>query len=207
MSRTTTTRLILVRHGEVDARWRGTLYGRLDVELSERGLAQSRRIAEVLKDRAIDAVVSSGLARAEAAAAALRRDRPHLERIDDERFLELDRGDWAGRPIEEIRRDDPERYEEWVSRRGAVRAPGGEDPEDVARRTVPAFADWAGRAAGGTVAICAHLWVVRSALAHALAVPMARSSQLGWPPGGLCELDWPADPTSEAVPAVVQLGA
>lgn len=206
MTRPRTTRLILARHGEVDERWRGTIYGRLDVELSDRGREQSERIASSLGHVDLDHVVSSGLQRAEAAAAALRASRPELGRTDDPRFLELDRGDWAGRTLDDIRAADPEGFAEWERLRGAVRAPNGESPADVARRTVPAFQDWATRAAGGAVAIVAHLWVVRSAAAFALGLPMARCARIGCPPGGIIELDWPVEPAGGA-PRLIRLGA
>ncbi len=215
-----TTRLILARHGEVDERWRGTIYGRLDVELSAKGLEQSSRMADALAERVIDRVVSSGLQRAEAAAALIRAGREGLVRTDDERFLELDRGAWAGRRIDELAESDPDGLRRWQAARGACQAPGGESPEDVAVRTIPAFADWAERGAGGTIVIVAHLWVVRSAVAWALGLPMDRSPQIGWPPGGVCELDWPvrsgpAEPglagpdragPDRARPRLVQLG-
>jgi len=205
-----TTRLILARHGEVDERWRGTIYGRLDVELSAKGLGQSRRMAEALADRRIDRVVSSGLQRAEAAAAQIRASRNGLERIDDERFLELDRGDWAGRRIDEIKATDPEGFRRWQAARGAIQAPGGEAPAAVGLRTVPAFADWATRGDGGTIVIVAHLWVVRSAVAWALGLPMDSSPRIGWPPGGVCELDWPVSSgegkPGEDRPRLVRLG-
>lgn len=201
-----TARVILARHGEVEARHRGTIYGRLDVPLSERGLEQSERVAEAVRDVQLDAVVSSGLQRAEAAAALVRASHPHLRRVDDERFLELDRGDWASREIAELRETDHEAYRAWIDSRGAVQAPGGESPAELARRTEPAFRDWAERTAGGAVMIVAHLWVVRSAVASALGLPMERSPQLGLPPGGLVELSWPTEDRS-ARPRLVTFGA
>ena len=82
---------------------------------------------------------------------------------------------------------------------------GGESPAALAARTRPAFEELARRFEGGTVAVVAHLWVVRSALAAALGLPMSRSSQLGLPPGGICELAWPSAPG--ASPRLVRLGA
>lgn len=187
------TRLLVARHGEVHGRWRRSVYGRLDVELSDVGLEQSRRLGEELAGLHLDAVVSSGLQRAEAAAAAVRARRPAgtLERQDDPRFLELDRGDWAGRTVDELEREDPAAYASWMAERGAVRAPGGESPSDVAQRVLPAFDDWADRHPGGSVLVVAHLWVVRSAVAAALGVPMHRSGSLMLPPGGICSFLWP----------------
>lgn len=198
--------LYLARHGEVDARWRGTVYGRLDVPLSERGLEQSSLMAGALRDVPLAFVVSSGLARAEFAAGLVRSGRTDLDAAVDPRFVEMDRGAWAGRTIEDLRREDPEAIERWTARAGAVQAPGGESPADVQARTLPAFEDWARRARAsreGAGLVVAHLWVVRSAVAHALGVPMDRSGSLGLPPGGVVELRWPA----AGPPELVRFGA
>ncbi|QDV07358.1 Phosphoserine phosphatase 1 [Planctomycetes bacterium Poly30] len=198
------TRMLIARHGEVDEHWRRTVYGRLDVELSSVGLEQSRRLGEELSETPIDAVVSSGLRRAEAAAAQVRSRRPgpDLGRVDDERFVEMDRGVWAGRTVDDLEANEPDAYARWMACRGAVQAPGGESPDDVAARVLPAYGDWARRFPGGTVLVVAHLWVVRSAVAAALGVPMERSGQLSLPPGGICDFLWPvsigdSDPSSE----------
>ena len=201
-------RLLLVRHGEVEERWRGTIYGRLDVPLSERGLLQSRLVAEALAAERLDAVVSSGLQRAEAAAAFLRAARSGLERRDDPRLTELDRGLWAGRRIEDLSREEPAAMARWRASRGAMQAPGGEAPEDLAARTRPVFDGLADRYSGGTVAVVAHLWVVRSALTACLGLPMAASARIGLPPGGLCELAWPsAEGRVRRAPRLIRLGA
>ena len=199
----TSTRLLVARHGEVHRRWRRSVYGRMDVELSGMGLEQSRRLGVELAGVPLDAVVSSGLQRAEAAAAQVRAHQPagSLARVDDSRFVELDRGDWAGRTVDELERDEPEAYASWITQRGAIRAPGGESPSDVAQRVLPAFDDWAAAHPGGSVLVVAHLWVVRSAVAAALGLPMERSGSLALPPGGICSFLWPVqvglDPNSD----------
>ena len=208
-----TTTLLLARHGEVDAAWRGTVYGRLDVPLSELGLRQSALVAEALGSRSLDAVVSSGLRRAEAAAALvraalIRAGQPALDREDHGGLLELDRGDWAGRKIAELAREEPAAMDAWRAARGAVAAPGGEDPSELALRVRRALDELAGRHPGGTVAVVAHLWVVRAAVTCALGLEMKRSGRIGLPPGGLCELEWPVEGVAAGRrPRLVRLGA
>ena len=199
------TRVLLARHGEVDARHRGTVYGRLDVELSEAGLRQSQALADSLAGLRLDAVVSSGLRRAEAAAALVRAPRG-LPRVDDPRFVEMDRGEWAGVALAELRRKDPETYRSWVERRGALAGPGGESPDDVAARVVPAIDELAAIHRGGQILIVAHMWVVRSAVCHALGIPMGRSPVIGLQPGGLTALEWPTGAGSGR-PRLLELGA
>lgn len=202
------TRIFLARHGEVDEVHRGTIYGALDVPLSSTGLRQSEALAGALAETALDAVVSSGLQRAETAAALVRRGRAGIQSQEDSRFRELDRGDWAGIRIETLRREDPEAFALWTGHRGAVQAPGGESLGDLRARTLPGFDAWSDAHPGGTILIVAHLWVVRSAVAESLQLPTGRWPAIGLPPGGLVELRWPAARARKegAVPELVQLG-
>lgn len=201
---TVATRVLLARHGEVDARHRGTIYGRLDVDLSEAGLRQSQSMANSLEGVQLDAVISSGLRRAEAAASLVRGPRG-LPRHDDPRLVEMDRGAWAGVALSDLRHDDPESYRLWVQRRGALPGPGGESPADVAARVIPAIGDLAAGNPGGRILIVAHMWVVRSAVCHALEIPMERSPAIALQPGGLVALDWPPRPATER-PRLAALG-
>lgn len=201
---TVATRVLLARHGEVDARHRGTIYGRLDVDLSEAGLGQSQAMANSLEGVQLDAVISSGLRRAEAAASLVRSPRG-LPRHDDPRLVEMDRGAWAGVALSDLRRDDPESYRRWVQRRGALPGPAGESPADVAARVIPAIGDLAAGHPGGRILIVAHMWVVRSAVCHALEIPMERSPAIALQPGGLVALDWPTHPATER-PRLAALG-
>jgi len=128
-----TSRLFLVRHGEVDAQWRGRIYGDRDVPLSEGGRRQAEGAAEVLADVDLIGVVSSGLARAEFGAQCLRRTR-ELERVDDPGLREMVRGEWAGKRPDEL--DDPQAFAAWHADPVDRRPPGGESLGDLARRVL-----------------------------------------------------------------------
>ena len=68
---TSTTRIHLLRHGEVHNS-EGVLYGRLPgFHLSERGIAMANRIAETVADRDIAWIVSSPLERAQETASPI----------------------------------------------------------------------------------------------------------------------------------------
>lgn len=204
----TPTRILLARHGEVDEVHRGTIYGALDVPLSGTGILQSEALAKALQDTHLDAIVSSGLQRAETAAALVRNGRPGAARRDEPRFRELDRGHWAGMRIDTLKSERPDDFRRWTESRGALQAPGGESLGALRRRTLPGFQAWADAHPGGTVLIVAHLWVVRSAVCEALQIPMDRSPGVGLPPGGLVELSWPRSEPGEpnGRPELVQLG-
>jgi len=202
-ARARSTRLYVVRHGEVGAHWHDRIYGRLDVPLSLRGLAQCELIAAALAPVALDAVVSSGLQRAEAAAARVRATRPELARRDEPAFLELDRGPWAGHSKAELRVSDPEGLARWERSRGVLGPPGSESLQALAARAVPAFAALAAEFAGGAVVVVAHLWVTRAAVSAALGLVWERAAQIALPPGGIAVLDWPC---ADGQPELVALG-
>ncbi len=190
------TRLFLARHGSVDVSWHGRVYGDLDAPLSRRGEAEAQELAERLSDRPLAAVLSSGLARAEYGAAALRAGRL-LERRDDRALLEIDRGEWRGLPLAEIEERWPGAWARWWADPDHDRPPGGETLADLMRRVVPCVEKLAREFPGAEVAVVAHSWVIRVAVCRALGLPSRAATRLDLPPSGLCILDWPCGEPGE----------
>jgi broad specificity phosphatase PhoE len=186
-----TTRMHWIRHGEVASSWRPRIYGRLDVPLSERGRDQARAVAGRLEDLRLDAVVSSGLARAEYGAARL-RDGRDLTRRDLPALREIDRGRWAGLTFDELERIAPGSYGAWLGSRGALAPPGGESLDDLLARVLPAARALAEDHAGGELAVVAHSWVIRVLAAHALGLDAGGALRLELGHAGHAILDWPA---------------
>lgn len=183
------TRLHLVRHGRVDARWSGRLYGDLDVELSDEGRAQARRAAQRLAERPLDRVVSSDLARARYGAECIAEGR-ELEVSSDPALREISRGEWAGRQIEELRRERPGALEAWFEDPEAARPPGGESIADLRARVLPALAGLVAAHPGGEVAVVAHGWVIRATLGWVLGLPSTALTKLHVPPASIATIDW-----------------
>src|ERR1035441_6035921 len=57
------TRLLLIRHGEVEARYQGIFGGRIDMNLSPRGKRQAKVLANYLRGKTIDAIYASPMKR------------------------------------------------------------------------------------------------------------------------------------------------
>jgi len=91
--------IVLIRHPEVSEACRGVCYGRLDVPLSERGLARIAGIVASLT--AVTAVVHSGATRSRLLAGAI-GSRFGVAPAVDTRLAERDFGAWEGRPWEDI---------------------------------------------------------------------------------------------------------
>lgn len=163
------TSLVLVRHGRTAANARGLLLGRMDARLDDVGHLQAAAVAQAVLDSSgpIVAVVSSPLTRTQQTAAAL-----GLPVVVDERFVELDYGEYDGRPSSEV---PPEVWARWRTD-PSFRPPGGESLEQVADRVVPACRDWAGRADGGAVVIVTHVSPLKAAVAWALGM----GTEAGW---------------------------
>lgn len=186
--------ICLLRHSEVDASWRGRIYGSLDAPLSERGREQSRAAAAGLAGIPFAAVISSGLERAEDTAAHLRtRIGPRSERIDDVRLREIDRGRWAGWNEAQVEADQPGGWGAFWGGGGLVIPPEGETLAQLQQRVVEALDEYAARFAPGPIAIVAHRWVLRVAGAHALGWPLEKCVRVEVPYAGMLVLDWPAE--------------
>jgi broad specificity phosphatase PhoE len=126
-------RVLLVRHGEVHARWRGYCYGQTDVGLSPRGLAQSRRLALTLDAEPWSAVHSSRLRRALRLATALARRRgldPVIEPALEERLF----GTWEGRRWDDIYADTGRAMDGLIDDPRGFSPPGGETTWHLAER-------------------------------------------------------------------------
>ena len=183
------TRIHLFRHGQVTQAWQGMIYGRLDVPLSETGLEQARWAASSLEDVALGAVISSGLQRAETSAAQLRQGRD-LPRRDEPDLLEIDRGSWAGLSPQQVNRNNPGGFEAWKASGGLLTPPGGETVQVMAMRVSTCLLSLAEEYAGSTIAIVAHLWVLRIALCMGLSRPWQDTPRMQVGPGVRTDFEW-----------------
>lgn len=179
------TRLLLIRHAAPEEDARGRCYGRLDVGLSPAGLAAAERLAESLADVELDAVYVSPRLRAVQTAAALGR-----AHVVDERLRELDFGELEGRTYEEIERERPELFRQWMETPTLVRFPGGESYGELRERVASAIGDVVAANEGRTAAIVSHGGVIRAALAVALALPDDRAFALDVGYARLSIVDW-----------------
>jgi len=132
--------VLLVRHGETADNASARFQGRLDTPLNDRGRAQSRALAQVLRDEGLRALYSSPLLRAHETASIVGAA-IGLEAILDERLVEADAGGWAGRLIADILVGEQAEYARWRAADPAFRFPGGESVAEQAQRIAAALAD------------------------------------------------------------------
>lgn len=97
----------VVRHGQTGENVRGILQGWLDTPLDERGVRQSRAVADRLQDETFDRLISSDLQRALESAAPL-GEMLKLPVEGTPALREWHLGDLEGRPVRELQREYPE---------------------------------------------------------------------------------------------------
>ena len=156
--------LILARHGQTEANGRGLLLGRAESPLTELGRAQAAALGRVLTAHRL---ISSPLSRALDTAAAFGRP------VEvDERWIELDYGDYDLRPWQAVPAEVWTRWRDEPS----FTPPGGESLVELGRRVRDACASLVAEAAKSDVVVVTHVSPIKAAVAWALGA----GDDLGW---------------------------
>jgi alpha-ribazole phosphatase len=159
--------LILVRHGRTANNALGLLQGRTDPALDDVGEHQAaalgRELAGVLAGGA--RLVSSPLVRARATAQAIAADGGEDRAVDvDERWVELDYGEFDGRPVRDVGADV---WAHW--RRDLTFAPpAGESLLTLFERVTGACEELLGEIAERDVVVVSHVSPIKAAVGWAL---------------------------------------
>jgi alpha-ribazole phosphatase/probable phosphoglycerate mutase len=166
------TRIWLIRHGEPCAESRGRCYGQLDIELSLEGRRQLQSVAGKLSEEPICAIYSSPRRRALESASILAAQ-VHCPVTAEEKFREIDFGDFEGKLYDDIALQYPEIYRQWMESPTQTQFPNGESFVQMQARVVDAAHQLYTRHRGETIAIVSHGGVNRILLADALGVSNA----------------------------------
>ncbi|MCU1373645.1 MAG: phosphoglycerate mutase family protein [Actinomycetia bacterium] len=171
--------LHIVRHGRTAANASGLLLGRADPVLDDLGRAQATAVAACLHD--VDRVIASPLARAQETAAAFGRP---VE--TDDRWIELDYGEWDGQPIGDVP------AEAWATWRADIDfcPPGGERLSDLGRRVRAACADVVEAATSSNVVVVTHVSPVKAAVAWALGAGDEATWRMYVAPASISRIDF-----------------
>lgn len=169
--------LILLRHGRTEANARGLLQGRIDLDLDDLGRRQAAAAAAWLGP--VDRVVSSPLARARQTAEAFG------EPIEiDDRFIELDYGDWEGRPVADV---PAETWSRWRADLD-FRPPGGETLNELGRRVRSALDELSTSVGDHTVVVVSHVSPIKASVAWALGVDDATTWRTTLGQAAICRI-------------------
>ncbi|WP_433335959.1 bifunctional RNase H/acid phosphatase [Spirillospora sp. CA-294931] len=184
--RPTTT--LLLRHGEtplsIDKRFAGTG----DFPLTETGAAQARAAAEALKDRGLDAIVTSPLSRCRDTAAAV-ADATGAEIRAEEGFRETAFGEWEGLTFKEAGERWPAEMKAWLADPAAA-PPGGESFTATARRVRTALDKLKVRYRHRTVLVVSHVTPIKLLVTDALGAPLSALYRMQLDVASLSRVDW-----------------
>ena len=181
------TTLDLIRHGEPVG---GRKYrGQIDDPLSEKGWAQMQA---ALGDQAPwSHIVSSPLWRCRAYAEALAVQH-HLPLAFEARFKEVGFGVWEGKTAAEIELEAPGTLTRFKSDPIGARPPGAEALDAFFIRVAAGLEHVLLTRPGEHILIVCHAGVVRMALAHALAIPLANAYRIEVASAGITRLRFDA---------------
>ena len=182
------TRTLILRHGETTMSVEGRWAGIGPVQLTDNGLAQARAAAVALKDRGIDAIVTSPLARCKATAAEIAATTGAEVRVEDG-FREADFGDWEGHTYREVMERWPTEHQAWLAD-PSVAPPNGESFTAVQRRVRTALDKLKVRHRHQTVLVVSHVTPIKLLVVEALGAPMASLYRMHLNVSSLSSIDW-----------------
>jgi broad specificity phosphatase PhoE len=185
-----TTRLFLVRHGATTLTAEDRFAGETDVDLSDAGRDQLRRLAARLANEKIAAAYASPMKRTVESARIVIE--PHgVPVVTKGGLREISHGRWEQKTRTEVERLYPEEYARWEADPFSFAPEGGETGLSVTARALPAILEIVGAHPNETVLVLSHKATIRLLLSSLLAFdPRSYRDRLDQSPACLNVLDF-----------------
>lgn len=167
--------LVLVRHGETAGESSIRYHGANDVDLSELGIEQMKRVAAALAGEQFDLALTSRLRRTVEAARIIA---PNVRTVAVEGFNEINFGAWEGLTSDEIRARDPQAYTQWRAAVHDFVYPAGDSVPAFRHRVVATFRELVPEMPERTL-IVAHKGVIAAIVSDLLGLSAEQRSR--WP--------------------------
>src|SRR6266705_4548988 len=165
--KTTATRVFMVRHGATVMSAEDRFAGATDVELSDEGREQTRRLAERLSHEKIVAVYASPLGRTVETAQILAA--PHeLEVQTRDGLREISHGRWEQMTRREVEEKFPDEAAEWENDPYTFAPVGGESGLAVTARALPVLVELVRKHPGKNILVVSHKATIRLLLSSLL---------------------------------------
>lgn len=119
-------KLFFIRHGQTEANEKGILTGRLETNLTQKGIDDAVALSKELIEK-FDYYYCSPLTRTHQTLKAIKGN--DVDFIIDERLTEVSSGDWQGRLKSELPKVEYDLY-----KKGLLNPPNGESLDDVDKR-------------------------------------------------------------------------
>jgi len=172
----TATRLLLIRHGEVEAGYHKKFGGWIDMNLSPNGKRQGKVLANYLRGKTIDAIYASPMKRVQQTLAPTLKISGQKQTIF-EGLREIDFGKWSGLGWEAVQKKFGFAVHEWLHQIHHHGVPNGENSEVFRARVEPCLRQIIENHPGQNVAIFCHGGVIRMMLAILLELPLPKTNQ------------------------------
>ena len=183
------TRLYLLRHGEVEARYHRVFGGRIDMELSPLGQEQAAHLANYLERVPFDAIYASPMKRVQQTLRQFAERQNKSPRVLPE-LREVDFGTWTGLSWDDVRARFGVSAFEWLKllEEGAIHEA---EPIDQFRDRIGQAVNHILRESRErTVAVVCHGGVIRMALSLLLELPLQKMASFEVEYAGFTIVDW-----------------
>jgi probable phosphoglycerate mutase len=161
------TLIILVRHGECEGNIKGMFRGRTDFPLNKRGFIQAQDLAQELKNFPLRYIYTSPLSRARQTAETISRECEVKVNIE-EKFNNIELGNWEGRFKKDIAELYPKEWELWVNNPEKLKVKDMETLYDVQKRAKVCLDRLVLEHKGETLAVVTHRAVLKPLIAACL---------------------------------------
>jgi broad specificity phosphatase PhoE len=166
------TRLLLIRHAEVEASYQGVFGGRIDMDLSPRGHDQAATLARYLDTKPVGATYASPMKRVQQTLAPfLHNGAPKPVILPDLR--EVDFGDWTGLSWDQVQAKFGVSAFSWLECLACGGIANAECGETFRDRVEPCLERILAEHPGQQVAIFCHGGVIRMVLSILLRWPLS----------------------------------
>ena len=186
------TRVYLMRHGEVPNSEEKRYNGHIDIDITENGREQMRRLAGMLAGKNIVAVYCSDLIRSSKGAEIISQSLD-LAYTPLRELRERSLGKWEGLTAEEIKERFPGEYIAWRADLLNYRPPDGECLLDVRERLLPVYKKLVALHPGREIAMLLHGGVNRVIIADALGLDFMNLFRIDQSFGALNIIDYHDD--------------
>lgn len=165
------TRLLLIRHGEVEEKYHRIFGGRIDMNLSARGHEQAAILARYLYRKPVDAIYNSPMKRVQQTLAPYTLNNPLRPTVLAD-LREVDFGDWTGHNWEKIQSKFGLSAYDWLELLEQDRIPNAEPGKAYRSRVETCIRQIIASHHGQTVAVFCHGGIVRMLLSIVLNLPL-----------------------------------
>jgi broad specificity phosphatase PhoE len=167
------TRLFLLRHGEVEARYHRVFGGKIDMELSPLGHEQVQALADYFRRHPPHVMYASPMKRVQQTLAPLAKQtglQPHIL----PGLREVDFGEWTGLSWDQVYERFKVSAYDWLNQLEAGSIAQAETTADFRKRVDEALQQILTESPSKEIAVIAHGGVIRMLLALILDLPFAR---------------------------------